>query len=56
MIIIAYGILDEQELKEYSPNVVFVDENNRILQEGHDPAHAPAGSGLLDPRVILADA
>ena len=56
VIIIAYGILNEQEIAEYSPNVVFVDEHNRILLEGHDPAHAPEGSGLLDPRVVLADA
>ena len=55
VIIIAYGIFDKAELEAYSPNVVFVDENNRILEEGHDPAHAPEGSGLLDPRV-LADA
>ena len=30
--------------------VVFVDENNRVLTEGTDPADVPAGSGLKDPR------
>ena len=59
VIIIAYGMLNEEELKDYSPNVVFVDERNRILESGDDPAHAPEGSGLLDPRhpePVLADA
>lgn len=54
VIIIAYGILNEQEVREYRPNVVFVDADNRVLVEGGDPAHAPAGSGLLDPRTPAA--
>ncbi|GAB89359.1 aspartate 1-decarboxylase [Gordonia rhizosphera] len=53
VIIIAYGIMDEAELREYSPSVVFVDEANRALESGTDPAHAPAGSGLLDPRELV---
>lgn len=50
VIIIAYGILDEQEVGEYAPHVVFVDEANRVLESGDDPAQVPAGSDLLDPR------
>lgn len=50
VIIIAYGMLNEAELREYSPHVVFVDADNRVLTEGNDPADVPAGSGLLDPR------
>ncbi len=50
VIIIAYGVLSPEEVREYSPHVVFVDEHNRISDLGADPAHAPAGSGLLDPR------
>ncbi len=53
VIIIAYGIMDEAELRDYSPSVVFVDEANRALESGTDPAHAPAGSGLLDPRELV---
>ena len=60
VIIIAYGMLDEAELREYSPNVVFVDDHNRILTTGDDPADVPEGSGLLDPRhldtAVFADA
>lgn len=51
VIIIAYGILDEQEVREYAPHVVFVDADNRIVHSGDDPAQVPEGSGLLDPRV-----
>ncbi|MFT4126283.1 MAG: aspartate 1-decarboxylase [Gordonia sp. (in: high G+C Gram-positive bacteria)] len=51
VIIIAYGLLDEAEVRGYAPNVVFVDEANRVLESGTDPAHAPAGSGLQDPRA-----
>ncbi|MFW0788910.1 aspartate 1-decarboxylase [Gordonia sp. CPCC 205333] len=50
VIIIAYGIMDEAEVREYSPHVVFVDADNRVLTEGNDPADVPAGSDLLDPR------
>ncbi|HEY9314281.1 aspartate 1-decarboxylase [Williamsia sp.] len=54
VILIAYGGLDEREIAEYSPRVVFVDGNNKILESGDDPAHAPEGSGLLDPRELIS--
>lgn len=47
VILISYAQLDDAECREYRPRVVFVDAANRILDEGADPAHAPAGSGLL---------
>ena len=50
VIIIAYGQCDDQEARELQPRVIFVDENNKIKDIGHDPANVPAGSGLLDPR------
>ncbi len=52
VIIIAYGILNEQEVRNYAPHVVFVDEQNRVVTEGTDPANVPDGSGLLDPRSL----
>jgi aspartate 1-decarboxylase len=51
VIIIAYGVLDEVELADYRPRVVFVDEHNRIADLGGDPAHVPADSGLVSPRT-----
>ncbi|GAB18159.1 aspartate 1-decarboxylase [Gordonia effusa NBRC 100432] len=50
VIIIAYGIMDEEEVRDYAPHVVFVDADNKVLTEGTDPADVPEGSGLLDPR------
>ncbi|WP_024800921.1 aspartate 1-decarboxylase [Nocardia sp. BMG51109] len=52
VILIAYGMLDESELRDYAPRVVFVDECNRAVQLGSDPAHAPEGSGLTSPRSL----
>ncbi|MCW0214171.1 MAG: aspartate 1-decarboxylase [Pseudonocardia sp.] len=51
VILIAYGQLDDAELLTYSPRVVFVDEHNRVVELGNDPAHAPEGSGLLSGAV-----
>ena len=47
VILIAYGQLDEAEVAAYAPRVVFVDDANRVVELGSDPAHAPEGSGLL---------
>ncbi len=52
VILIAYGLMDEAELREYTPRVVFVDERNRQVDLGSDPAHAPEGSGLTSPRSL----
>ncbi|MFF0493193.1 aspartate 1-decarboxylase [Nocardia sp. NPDC003482] len=52
VILIAYGMMDEREIREYQPRVVFVDERNRPVELGSDPAHAPEGSGLTSPRSL----
>ncbi len=49
VILIAYGVMNEQECKDYDPRVVFVDADNRQVELGNDPAHAPEGSGLITP-------
>ncbi|MFI9505854.1 aspartate 1-decarboxylase [Nocardia sp. NPDC052566] len=54
VILIAYGMMDEREIREYDPKVVFVDEHNRPIELGSDPAHAPEGSGLTSPRSLTA--
>lgn len=54
VILIAYGGLDEREVREYRPRVVFVDEHNKLVEQGTDPARAPEGTGLLDPRELLS--
>ncbi|MCF8571123.1 aspartate 1-decarboxylase [Gordonia sp. HY002] len=52
VIIIAYGILDKDEVREYSPHVVFVDADNKPITVGDDLADVPEGSGLKDPRQL----
>ncbi|MGH3922180.1 MAG: aspartate 1-decarboxylase [Pseudonocardiaceae bacterium] len=47
VILISYATMDETEARQYRPTVVFVDEANRIVERGNDPAHAPACSGLI---------
>lgn len=52
VILIAYGVMNEQEIREYAPRVVFVDGDNKPVELGSDPAHAPEGSGLVTPRML----
>ncbi|NKW67351.1 aspartate 1-decarboxylase [Rhodococcus hoagii] len=43
-------VCDERgEVREYAPRVVFVDGDNKPVELGSDPAHAPEGSGLITP-------
>lgn len=51
VILIAYGLLNEAELAEYAPRVVFVDAGNAIVELGSDAAHVPDGYGLATGRV-----
>lgn len=51
VIIIAYAMMDETEVASYEPNIVFVDENNAIVDLGHDPGQAPTDSGLLTSAI-----
>jgi aspartate 1-decarboxylase len=44
VILIAYATMNEDESRHYLPRVVFVDAGNRIVHQGDDPAHAPAGN------------
>ena len=38
VIIMAYGLMDDEEAPNFSPAVVHVDEHNRILEIGADPS------------------
>ncbi|MFE2757327.1 aspartate 1-decarboxylase [Actinosynnema sp. NPDC059335] len=48
VILIAYGQMDDAEARAYRPKVVFVDADNKVVDLGADPAHAPEGSGLVN--------
>ncbi|PYF99534.1 L-aspartate 1-decarboxylase [Georgenia satyanarayanai] len=41
VILIAYGMLSDADARIYEPSVVFVDEHNRILDVGQEPAQLP---------------
>ena len=46
VIIIAYAMMDEAEARTFLPRVVFVDQKNRIVDIGSDPAVVPDGFEL----------
>jgi aspartate 1-decarboxylase len=47
VILIAYCQVTTEEAKGLEPHAVFVDEHNKVVQLGADPADAPEGTGLL---------
>ena len=53
VIVIAYGLLDDAEARERAPQVVFVDEANRIVERGTDPANVPDGYGLRTSGALV---
>ncbi|MBH5318583.1 aspartate 1-decarboxylase [Paenibacillus sp. GSMTC-2017] len=40
VIIISYAMMDENEAKGYKPNVVIMDENNRIVTDTYQELHS----------------
>ncbi|MFC3450653.1 aspartate 1-decarboxylase [Amycolatopsis speibonae] len=55
VILISYAQMENAEAAAFRPRVVFVDADNRIVEKGGNPGHAPEGSGLLSGTVTLAD-
>lgn len=41
VIIIAYGTLSDADARSYTPAVVFVDDENRVVARGGDPGQVP---------------
>jgi len=54
VIVIAYGMLDESESRSRRPRVVFVDADNRIVQQGSDAGDVPAGFGVRPSGVRVS--
>ncbi len=46
VILIGYGQMTTEEARRFQPSVVFVDDRNRIVGTGSDPAEALPGTGL----------
>jgi aspartate 1-decarboxylase len=43
VILISYAQMDDETARRYVPSIVHVDENNRIIELGNDPAEAVPG-------------
>ena len=54
VILIAYGQMDDVEARSFSPHVVFVDADNRVVATGADPAEALPGSGLTRGDLVAS--
>ncbi|MFE7403546.1 aspartate 1-decarboxylase [Streptomyces sp. NPDC057557] len=46
VIIIAYAMVTDEDSAKLEPRVVFVDEENKVVDLGSDPADVPTGSEL----------
>lgn len=47
VILIAYGMIAEAEVRDFRPHVVFVNERNEIVDISTDPGQVPADCGLM---------
>jgi aspartate 1-decarboxylase len=54
VILIGYAQMTTEEARDLRPSVVFVDEDNRVVSRGGDPAEAPEGSGLRRGDAIVS--
>ena len=54
VIIMSYTMLGDAEARALQPKVVHVDEHNRIVKLGTDPAEPVPGSGQLRGDLLLA--
>ena len=59
VILIAYSLMGDDEARTYLPRVVFVDEHNRIVEQGTEPGAVPedeAAQGLRSSGLPLSEA
>ena len=54
VIIISYGMMADAEARALQPKIVHVDEQNRIVKLGNDPAEPVPGSGQLRGDLVGA--
>lgn len=47
VIVISYATVSDEEARTMKPKVIFVDEKNRIIAQGTDPAEVPLDSALM---------
>jgi aspartate 1-decarboxylase len=55
VILISYAVLSDAEARALEPRIVHVDEHNRIVKLGNDPAEPVPGSGQRRGDLIAAE-
>lgn len=55
VILVAYAQVTTEEARALQPRVVFVDEDNRVVESDSDPAGAPEGSGLQRGDAVVSN-
>lgn len=55
VIIIAYGLIGDEEAHQYEPHVVFVDAANQVMDVCDEPGKVPGDSGLEPSGLRIAD-
>jgi aspartate 1-decarboxylase len=55
VIIMSYAVLSDAEARAMKPRVVHVDEKNRVVKLGNDPAEPVPGSGQKRGDLIAAE-
>jgi aspartate 1-decarboxylase len=54
VIIMSYAVVTDAEARAMKPQVVHVDEHNRVVKIGNDPAEPVPGSDLVRGNLIAA--
>lgn len=54
-IVISYSLLDEAECRTYEPHVIFVDENNAVVEASSEPGQVPGGAALHSSGMTFED-
>jgi aspartate 1-decarboxylase len=55
VIIMSYAMLDDAEARALKPHVVHVDDQNRVVKIGNDPAEPVPGSDQVRGDLVSAD-
>ena len=55
VIIMSYAVLTDAEARALKPRVVHVDEQNRVVKIGNDPAEPVPGSDQISGDLVAAD-
>jgi len=55
VIIMSYAVLDDAEARALEPHIVHVDDQNRVVKIGNDPAEPVPGSDQVRGDLVSAD-